>query len=167
MRITQWGEYGIHCAVFLAERQRAGQLAVGAQEIADAQQIAVDYAQQILQRLRRGGVIESMRGPKGGYRLARAPEELSLFDILGAAEGSTFEVICETKPLNSDRCSDDGNCHLRPIWFDLRDHVNQFLQDRTLAALLESQQEALCMRSQRDKPVQIGTRSDTSARASD
>src|SRR5690606_3493579 len=69
MRITQWGEFGVHCTVYIAERHRAGAATVTAAEIADAQGIDPQYTQQILQRLRRKGLITSVRGPQGGYRL--------------------------------------------------------------------------------------------------
>lgn len=137
MRITQWGEYGVHCLVFIAERHRAGQATVSASEIAAAQDIDPLYAQQILQRLRRTGLIASVRGKQGGYKLGRLEEEITLGDILVAAEGETFTVICDAKPLSSSRCGDDSDCGLRGIWHDLRDHVDQFLSMHTLAELVE------------------------------
>lgn len=131
MRITQWGEYGILCASFLAEREKENVKTVGATEIAKAQGIALEYAQQILQRLRRGGIIASVRGPQGGYKLARTPREISLKDILLAAEGDTFEVICDTKPIGLPRCG-TGECGLGPIWQKLKAHVDTFLSGYTL-----------------------------------
>lgn len=135
MRITQWGEYGVHFAVHLARREREGTIPVGAAEIAAEQGTAVEYAQQILQRLRRGAIVESVRGPLGGYKLARPATEITLLDILIAAEGDSFEVICESKPIDAERCAVGHRCTLRPIWFDLRTHINTFLRSRTLHAL--------------------------------
>ena len=136
MHITQWGEYGVHCATFIAQRQQAGADAVPAVEIAEAQKIPVDYAQQILQRLRKNSIVKSVRGPQGGYLLTRPATEISLRDILVAAEGDTFQVICDAKPLNAERCAPGGQCNLRPLWFGLRKHVDEFLQKYTLADLL-------------------------------
>jgi len=138
MRVTQWGEFGIHCAAYLAERAKHGDLRVSAPEIAESQGIALQYAQQILQRLRKGAVVESERGPRGGYRLARPADEISLFDILKAAEGSTFEVMCESKPLDEQRCSESTICNLRVFWHEFRESVDSFLRARTLASLLEA-----------------------------
>ena len=136
MHITQWGEYGVHCATFIAQRQRQGAEAVRAAEIAESQGIPLDYAQQILQRLRRSAVVKSVRGPQGGYLLGKDPKEITLRDILIAAEGDTFEIICEHKPLNQERCSPTGLCNLRPVWYGLRKHVDEFLMRFTLDDLL-------------------------------
>lgn len=138
MHITQWGEYGVHCATFIAQQQRNGAETVRASQIAEAQQIPLDYAQQILQRLRKNSIVKSVRGPQGGYLLSRPAQEITLRDILIAAEGDTFEVICEYKPLSSDRCSPGAaeQCNLRPLWFGLRQHVDEFLMRFTLEDLL-------------------------------
>lgn len=135
MRITQWGEYGVHCCVFLAQRERSGLSVANANEIAEAQKIDPLYAQQILQRLRRANLIESTRGPQGGYKLSRPATEISLQDILVAAEGDTFEVICDTKPLNLDRCCESATCNLRTVWYDLKTHVDVFLKAKSLEDL--------------------------------
>jgi Rrf2 family transcriptional regulator, iron-sulfur cluster assembly transcription factor len=137
MRITQWGEYGVHCCVFLATRQAQGQPAASANDIAESQGIDIQYAQQILQRLRKNNIIESIRGPLGGYKLSRSAQEITLAEILQAAEGDTFEIICETKPLGIERCSDGATCSLRPIWHKLKDHINQFLSNINLQDLID------------------------------
>ena len=137
MHITQWGEYGIHFAVYLARRAADGVGMVSAADIAEAQQIDLQYAQQILQRLRKGEIVESVRGPQGGYRLAKAPENITLLDILMATEGETFEIFCDAKPLDGENCNTETSCGLRRIWSDLREHVDHFLKSYTLAALAE------------------------------
>lgn len=137
MHITQWGEYGVHFSVYLARRALDGTPMVSAAEIAEAQQIDLQYAQQILQRLRKGEIVESVRGPQGGYRLASPPEQITLLDILMATEGETFELLCDAKPLDGANCSSETSCGLRRIWSDLRTHVDDFLKSYTLAALAE------------------------------
>ena len=137
MRITQWGEYGILISIHLARQGREGVRVVSAAEIAEAQGIALQYTQQILLRLREGGVVESVRGPRGGFRLARPASELSLLDILLAAEGDTLEIICEQKPLSEARCATDARCLLRPVWYGLRDVVNSYLEAISVESLAE------------------------------
>ena len=137
MHITQWGEYGIHCSLYLALRQREGVEAVSAAEIAESQGIALQYAQQILQRLRKGGIIESTRGPSGGYNLLKPAEQISVLDIIDASEGNTFHVICEDKPLSPSRCDSEVPCYLRDLWYGLQKHVNEYLGQHSLADLLE------------------------------
>ena len=105
MRITQWGEYGVHFAVFLARRSSEGVPIVGAAEIAESQGVELQYAQQILQRLRKGEIIESVRGPQGGYRLKRSADTISLLDILIATEGESLQIFCDARPLDADTCT--------------------------------------------------------------
>ncbi|MCC6219816.1 MAG: Rrf2 family transcriptional regulator [Deltaproteobacteria bacterium] len=144
MRITQWGEYGVLLSLYLAKRNQerplvaAQDVCVTATEIAENQDIALQYAQQILHRLRRGNVVTSTRGPHGGYKLARSPSEITLYDILLAVEGETFELICSTKPLDPKlRCAPHSSCWLRPVWNDLKEHLNAFLKNYTLDKLLD------------------------------
>ncbi len=152
MRVTQWGEYGIHCAAYIGKRLKDGAASVPAAEIAQSQGIALDYAQQILQRLRKNNVVVSVRGPSGGYKLAKDAANITLKDVLAASEGDTFEVICDSKPLNSERCSGGKNCNLRPIWFALKDHVNDFLSRYSLADIIDN---SIKLPLQEGKPVQI------------
>lgn len=135
MRITQWGEYGIHCSLFLTAEHYAGRSAVTASDIAQAQGIALSYAQQILFRLKNGGVIESSRGAHGGYRLARAAAEITVHDILLAVEGHSLEILCDSKPIHPERCAEEMPCGLRTFWFEFREHVNDFLRNHTLESL--------------------------------
>ncbi len=135
MRITQWGEYGVLFATFVARRLRDGAPMVTAAEVAKARNVELQYAQQIIQRLRKGGVIDSVRGPGGGYLLCRPASEITLFDILTATEGESFEVICESKPIHAEHCVSGTECGLRGLWFDLREHLNVFLKQRTLEQL--------------------------------
>jgi len=135
MRITQWGEYGIHFSAFLARREREGAATTGAAEIAKSQGIDLQYAQQILQRLRRGGIVDSVRGPAGGYHLCRPANLITLGDVLVATEGETFEVICDAKPINGERCGASSQCGLRSLWHELKDHVDEFLRKYTVEEL--------------------------------
>ena len=132
MRITQWGEYGIHCAVFIARKETAGATAVPAADIAADQKIALDYTQQILQRLRKNNIVKSIRGPQGGYKLSRPAKDISLKDILVASEGDTFEVICDSKPIHKDCCAPGAQCNLRAVWRALKEHVDVFLTKYSL-----------------------------------
>lgn len=145
MRVTKWGECGVLCSLHLA--RRFGHAAVGAIEIAESQGLDVQYTQQVLQRLRKGGVVESERGPRGGYRLARAPETISLKDILYAAEGDTFQIICEHAPIhpnpeNSSMCATKENCSLHSVWQDLRQAIDTLLDHRSLADLMAQERGA-------------------------
>ncbi len=151
MRITQWGEYGIQFSITLARAEKEGRPVVGAAEVSREQGVDIQYAQQIFQRLRKGGIASSVRGPQGGYKLARPAEEITLKDILVAAEGETFEIICEVRPLGADRCAPTGNCTLRPVWYELKEHIDAFFSKYRLDQLLDMRP----MGNEHDMPVQI------------
>ena len=134
MRITKWGEYGILCSAYLATKHGTGG-AASAAEIGEAQNIPLQYTQQILHRLRKGGVIKSLRGPHGGFILAKSPAETTLKDILYAAEGKTFELICDAHPLTPGVCDADSDCGLKHVWEELRDSIDALLNERNLASI--------------------------------
>ena len=149
MRITRWGEYGLHCAMYIAAKANEGVAAVGAAEIASRQNIDVQYVQQILQRLKKGKVVETIRGRNGGYRLARLAEQITVKDVLLAADGETFEIICDNNPISPSRCGDSLQCEVKPIWTMLRAHIDEFLDQYSIADLLSGKLRT-------DVPIQIG-----------
>jgi Rrf2 family protein len=139
MRITKWGECGILCSIYLAKRFGNG--SVGASEIASSQGLDLQYTQQILHRLKKGNVVDTVRGPKGGYRLTRAPDEISLRDILAAAEGSTFQIICDYAPIHpssdaNSACSNQDTCSLHGVWKELQTAIDSILEAKKLSTLL-------------------------------
>jgi len=142
MKITRWAELGILCSIHIASRARKDQTSsCSAQEISESLNIPFQYTQQILHRLKKGKIIQALRGPKGGYRLARPSEEISLKDILFATEGSTFELICEAGPIYEQGCqSKSSPCGLQRVWRDLQHTIDNFLSERSLA-WMTSQQE--------------------------
>src|SRR6266511_5264177 len=86
MRITTWGEYGLIVSLHLAKR--AGEGPVAARELSDQERLPHDYVEQILLRMRRAGLVESARGAKGGYSLARDPQSVTVKDVIEASERS-------------------------------------------------------------------------------
>jgi len=91
MRVTTRTRYAIRALYHLAFH-RAGE-ATQAKEIADAQKIPLRFLEQILQDLRRAGLVETRRGPRGGYALARPPAEISLADVLRAVRGPLEDLL--------------------------------------------------------------------------
>ncbi|MDQ3950422.1 MAG: Rrf2 family transcriptional regulator, partial [Gemmatimonadota bacterium] len=96
MRITTLAEYGVICALHLA--RRASQEPVTGRDIAARERLPVDYVEQILLRLRRAGLVQSTRGARGGYALARPPEDISVRDVIAASELTTFDLHCVSHP---------------------------------------------------------------------
>lgn len=143
MRVTTWTEYSLIIAINLAKRRRAGLGALSARELADTERLPADYVEQILLRLRRAGLVESTRGAKGGYVLARDPESLTVRDVMAASERQTFELNCESHPVDPDRCGPAASCAIRPVWVSLQKRIDQFLDSVTVADLLQEESKVL------------------------
>ena len=137
MRITTWGEYGLIASLGLA--RRAGEGPVAARELAQNERLPHDYVEQILLRLRRAGLVESVRGARGGYLLARAPSAITVRDVVAASEHVTFEVNCDLHPVDSQRCSPYTSCSIRPVWRMLDQRINELLSSVSLADLLHDE----------------------------
>ena len=133
MRVTTWAEYGLIVSLSLA--RRVGDGPVAAREVAESERLPHDYVEQILLRLRRAGLVESVRGAKGGYLLARDPQDVSVKDVMEASEHVTFEVNCDHHQVDAHRCSPDAACSIRPVWRMLERRINDFLSGVTLADL--------------------------------
>jgi Rrf2 family protein len=136
MRVTTWTEYSLIISLHLARRRRDGARAIAARELAELEKLPPDYVEQILLRLRRGSLVESIRGAKGGYLLARDPEGITVHDVMTASEHQTFEMNCATHPVNSDRCAPTNACSIRPVWQALQTRIDELLLSITLADLL-------------------------------
>lgn len=149
MRITQWGEYATQFCIYIAKHHESQRRPVSATEIAESLGIDQLYAQQILQRLRRGNIIKSIRGAQGGYSLSRSVDEITLKDILTAAEGDTFEPLCTSKPIHEQKCDPNSYCGLRGVWYELREHIDQFLMSRSLRRLVDSETELVALTPRR------------------
>jgi Rrf2 family protein len=141
MRVTTWTEYSLIISLHLARRGRSGVGPVAARELADQERLPADYVEQILLRLRRAGLVESVRGAKGGYLLAREPAEISVRDVMAASEHQTFEINCDSHPVDAERCSPGSSCSIRPVWQALQQRVDDLLAGISLADLMK--QEAL------------------------
>jgi len=137
MRITTWAEYGLICALHLARRTDDGP--VSGRDIAARERLPSDYVEQILLRLRRAGIVQSTRGAKGGYGLARPAEAITVREIIAAAELVTFDLHCETHPLDAERCSQACDCSIRPVWVMLQKRIDEVLEGVRLSDLLAAE----------------------------
>jgi Rrf2 family protein len=133
VRTSAKADYAVRAAVELAAAGR-GNPAMGepvkAEHIAEAQSIPLNFLENILAELRRAGIVESRRGAAGGYLLARAPEEISLADVIRAVEGPLANV----RGMSPDLLEYEGSAErLRDVWVALRASVRSVLEHVTLA----------------------------------
>jgi Rrf2 family protein len=139
VRITTQAEYGLICALHLARRLTDGP--VTGREIAATERLPADYVEQIMLKLRRAEIVRSTRGAHGGYRLARAPESISVRDVISAAEHSTFEVHCTSHPVEEERCASSHDCSIRPVWMLLQRRIDDVLDSVRLSDLLMQEEQ--------------------------
>lgn len=125
MRITTRTRYAIR-ALYDLSFHRLGQ-AAGAKEIAERQKVPLRFLEQILQDLRKAGIVEARRGPRGGYALARQPAQISLAEVLHAVRGPLEEMFGFDAPAN-------GNSEDVPasVWTDVRTQLVNVLERATL-----------------------------------
>jgi Rrf2 family protein len=128
VRTTAKADYAVRAAVELAA---AGEL-VTAEHIAQAQGIPVNFLENILRDLRRGGIVDSRRGQQGGYTLARPATEISVADVIRAVEGPLANVRGHPP---EDLEYDGSAAKLRDVWVALRASVRSVLERVTLADL--------------------------------
>ena len=121
---------------------RDGQGPVTLAGISDRQKISLSYLEQLFGKLRRSGLVESMRGPGGGYSLARKSKDVSVADIIVAVD----EPIDATRCGGKEDCLDDHRCMTHDLWAQLNERVFDFLGSVTLHDLVEQQ---------KTKPVKI------------
>ena len=105
-------------------------------DMAARERLPGDYVEQILLRMRRAGIVESTRGARGGYALARPPEHISVRDVIQASELTTFDLHCVSHPVDADRCAAAENCSIRPVWVLLQQRIDEVLEGVKLSDLL-------------------------------
>lgn len=134
MRLSTKGRYAVMALVDLAGRASRGQSCVCLADIAAEQQISLAYLEQLFARLRRAGVVASVRGPGGGYRLAKAPEATSIAEIVIAADEPIRAVRCE----GAGGCMAGGaKCLTHGLWEALDQEIEGFLSNVSLRDVLQ------------------------------
>jgi Rrf2 family iron-sulfur cluster assembly transcriptional regulator len=133
MRLTTKGRFAVTAMLDLALRAGNGPVALAS--ISERQKISLSYLEQLFGKLRRGSLVESVRGPGGGYNLARSPAHLSVADIIVAVEEPIDSRQCEGK----ENCAGDKRCMTHDLWESLNETVISYLAGVTLADLVEHQ----------------------------
>lgn len=108
-------------------------------DVAAREKLPGDYVEQILLRMRRAGIVNSTRGARGGYSLARAADEITVRDVIKASELTTFDLHCVTHPVDAGRCAEAENCSIRPVWMLLQKRIDEVLDGVKLSDLLDDE----------------------------
>lgn len=130
--ISTKGRYALRLMLDLAEYQKDS--FVSLKDIAERQEISKKYLEQIIPLLTRANMLQTGRGPRGGYRLAAPADSYTVADILRAAEGSLAPVSC-LDPASAP-CARSETCKTLPLWNGLNKVVNDYLTGITLEDLI-------------------------------
>jgi Rrf2 family transcriptional regulator, iron-sulfur cluster assembly transcription factor len=133
MRLTTKGRFAVTAMIDLALRSTEGPVTLAG--ISDRQKISLSYLEQLFGKLRRSGLVDSVRGPGGGYCLARPFNTISVADIVRAVD----ETLDATQCGGRENCKDDERCMTHDLWATLNAKMYDFLASVTLAALVEKQ----------------------------
>ncbi|MBR2188875.1 MAG: Rrf2 family transcriptional regulator [Eubacterium sp.] len=139
MKISTKGRYALRLMLDIAEHNTGEPVSI--RDISKRQEISVKYLEQIVSALVRSGFLRSLRGPQGGYLLARKPEEYKVGDILRVTEGNLAPVECLVTEENT--CPRKDACMPLRIWKELDEAVRSVVDRYTLQDLLDWGQEAM------------------------
>ncbi|BCX89562.1 Rrf2 family transcriptional regulator, iron-sulfur cluster assembly transcription factor [Methylomarinovum tepidoasis] len=130
MRLTTKGRYAVTAMLDLAYHN--DKKLVTLTEIAKRQDISLSYLEQLFAKLRRAGMVSGVRGPGGGYRLARPPSEINVAEIIAAVDESVDSTRCGGK----GNCQNNQPCLTHELWMGLSRQIYDYLSGITLADLL-------------------------------
>ena len=133
MKLTTRGRFAVTAMLDLAMHAQAGPVTLAT--ISTRQKISLSYLEQLFGKLRRGSLVESVRGPGGGYTLGRPPDQLTVADIIRAVEEPIDSRQCEGR----DNCLGDRRCMTHDLWENLNTTVVNYLAGVTLAQLVLNQ----------------------------
>ena len=140
MRLTTKGRFAVTAMLDLAineTQDAADNKPVTLAAISERQDISLSYLEQLFSKLRRQGLVKSVRGPGGGYNLAKAYNEISVSEIINAVD----EQIDATQCGGNENCKDEGRCMTHDLWTALNTKILEYLAGVTLADMVASQQD--------------------------
>lgn len=132
MKLTSKGRYAVTAMLDVALHQEHGPVCLA--DISERQKISLSYLEQLFAKLRRNGLVSSVRGPGGGYRLAALAHEISV----GAVIAAVNESVEATKCSGDKPCTPGGRCLTHSLWMDFSQKMRDFLESVSLGELMDS-----------------------------
>lgn len=133
MRLSTRGHYGLKAMFDLA--QHYGSEPIPLKSVAERQSISDNYLEQLIAILRKAGLVKSVRGAQGGYKLARDPSSITVGDIIRAMEGPIAPVDCVSE-VEPTECDNADFCITRTVWARVRDRLAEVMDSISLADML-------------------------------
>ncbi len=131
MKLSTKGRYAVTAMMDLAIHDKYGPVTLA--EISQCQGISLSYLEQLFAKLRKKGLVEGVRGPGGGYRLARPAHEVTVADIISAVDEKVDATRCQGK----ENCHEGRRCLTHELWSELSGQIFSFLGGITLAQFVE------------------------------
>ena len=145
MRLTTKGRFAVTAMLDLAIHSPHGAVKLNA--ISERQQISLSYLEQLFSKLRRASLVESIRGPGGGYILAGSADQINIAQIIAAAEDSLDATQCSSKA----NCHNGTPCLTHQLWEDLNHTINDYLSGITLQSVLSQREDDRIISFQKHK----------------
>lgn len=131
MKLTTKGRYAVTAILDVALKSKRDPISLA--DISVRQDISLSYLEQLFSKLRKNGLVSSVRGPGGGYLLGRDASDISIAEV----------ILAVNEPMDATRCQGQGNCDdgqtclTHQLWQDLSEQINQFLRGISLASIIE------------------------------
>jgi Rrf2 family iron-sulfur cluster assembly transcriptional regulator len=141
MKLTSKGRYAVTAMLDVAIHADIGPVSLA--DISERQQISLSYLEQLFARLRKQGLVRSIRGPGGGYLLGKEAHGISVGDVITAVDESVDTTKCQGK----GNCQSGSRCLTHNLWLELSSRIKEFLDNITLAELVvQGDVQAVAMR---------------------
>ncbi len=153
MKLTTKGRYAVTAMLDLSLNNDNGPVSL--LEISDRQSISLSYLEQLFSKLRRQGLVKSMRGPGGGYSLSKPPEEIAISSIIMAVDENLDVTNCGNA---KGGCSEDNKrCLTHNLWLDLSHRIQSFLDDISLQDMMDKSEviEVAARQNSKQKAARI------------
>lgn len=153
MKLTTKGRYAVTAMLDLSLNDDSGPVSL--LEISERQSISLSYLEQLFSKLRRQGLVKSMRGPGGGYSLSKKPEEIAISNIIMAVDENLDVTNCGNATAG---CHEENKrCLTHNLWMDLSNRIQSFLDDITLQDMMDKSEvmEVAARQNSKQKEVPI------------
>ena len=158
MRLTTKGRYAVTAMLDLAINYKDGPITLS--DISKRQGISLSYLEQLFSKLRKNGLVDSARGPGGGYRLSRDATEIAIAEVISAVDEKIDVTRCEGK----GNCQDGRPCLTHELWQDLSGKIYEFLSGISLGELVANREiQTVAMRQREDTGAETNSTADVVA----
>ncbi len=142
MKLTSKGRYAVTAMLDVAIHAATGPVSLA--DISQRQGISLSYLEQLFSRLRKHGLVTSIRGPGGGYRLGKCSAQIAVSDVISAVDESVHATKCG----GTGDCQSGNQCLTHSLWADLSQRIEEFLQGISLSELVEQRNVKLVSQRQ-------------------